>query len=106
MIFRYSGNQCCVNGSSEMVTNLSMSLINIVFNAKRMELVGANGVSAYGIIMYIGFLFVGAYVGYSVGSAPVISYHYGAGNKEELKSLLSKSLKLLGVTALVMTAML
>lgn len=97
--------QACVNGSSEMVTNLSMSLINILFNAKLMELVGANGVSAYGVIMYIGFLFVGTYVGYSVGSAPVISYHYGAGNKEELKSLLSKSLKLLGITALVMTAL-
>ena len=63
--------QACVNGSSEMVTNLSMSLINILFNAKLMELVGANGVSAYGVIMYIGFLFVGTYVGYSVGSAPV-----------------------------------
>lgn len=97
--------QACVNGSSEIVTNLSMSLINILFNAKLMELVGANGVSAYGVIMYIGFLFVGTYVGYSVGSAPVISYHYGAGNKEELKSLLGKSLKLLGVTALVMTAL-
>ena len=97
--------QACVNGSSEMVTNLSMSLINILFNAKLMELVGANGVSAYGVIMYVGFLFVGTYVGYSVGSAPVISYHYGAGNKEELKSLLSKSLKLLGITALVMTAL-
>lgn len=97
--------QACANGSSEMVTNLSMSLINILFNAKLMELVGANGVSAYGVIMYIGFLFVGTYVGYSVGSAPVISYHYGAGNKEELKSLLGKSLKLLGVTALVMTAL-
>lgn len=93
----------CANGSSEMVTNLSMSLVNILFNMQLMDLVGSNGVSAYGIIMYVGFLFVGTYVGYSVGSAPIISYHYGAGNKEELKGLLKKSLKLLGITAIVMT---
>ncbi len=93
----------CVNGSSEMVTNLSMSLVNILFNMQLMKLVGSNGVSAYGIIMYVGFLFVGTYVGYSVGSAPIISYHYGADNKEELKSLLKKSIRLLGVTAIVMT---
>ena len=93
----------CTNGSSEMVTNLSMSLVNILFNMKLMKLVGSNGVTAYGIIMYVGFLFVGTYVGYSVGSAPIISYHFGAGNKEELKSLLNKSLKLLGVIAVAMT---
>ena len=93
----------CTNGSSEMVTNLSMSLVNILFNMKLMELIGADGVTAYGIIMYVGFLFVGTYVGFSVGSAPIIGYHYGAENKEELKSLLNKSLKLLGVVAIVMT---
>ncbi len=93
----------CINGSSEMVTNLSMSLINILFNMQLMKFAGTNGVSAYGIIMYIGFLFVGTYVGYSVGTAPVISYHYGANNKEELKSLLKKSVILLGIVAVVMT---
>ena len=93
----------CTNGSSEMVTNLSMSLVNMLFNMQLMKFAGANGVSAYGIIMYVGFLFVGTYVGYSVGTAPIIGYHYGAENKEELKSLLSKSIKLLGVVAIVMT---
>lgn len=93
----------CTNGSSEMVTNLSMSLVNMLFNMQLMKFAGANGVSAYGIIMYVGFLFVGTYVGYSVGTAPIIGYHYGAENKEELKSLLSKSIKLLGVIAIVMT---
>lgn len=93
----------CVNGSSEMVTNISLSLVSMLFNKQLMELVGANGVSAYGVIMYVGFLFVGTYVGYSIGSAPVISYHFGAENKEELKSLLKKSLKLLGVVSVVMT---
>lgn len=93
----------CVNGSSEMVTNISLSLVSMLFNKQLMELVGANGVSAYGVIMYVGFLFVGTYVGYSIGSAPVISYHFGAGNKEELKSLLKKSLKLLGIVSVIMT---
>ncbi len=93
----------CINGSSEMVTNLSMSLVNILFNMQLMKFAGENGVSAYGIIMYVGFLFVGTYVGYSVGSAPIISYHYGANNKEELKSILKKSLKFLSVVAIIMT---
>lgn len=93
----------CTNGSSEMVTNLSMSLVNILFNMKLMELVGANGVTAYGIIMYVGFLFSGTYLGFSIGSAPIIGYHYGADNKDELKSLLNKSIKLLGIVAVVMT---
>ncbi len=93
----------CINGSSEMVTNLSLSLVSILFNKQLMELAKADGVSAYGVIMYIGFLFVGTYVGYSVGTAPIISYHYGAKNKEEVKSLLKKSVRLLGVAALVMT---
>lgn len=93
----------CTNGSSEMVTNLSMSLVNILFNMKLMDIIGANGVTAYGIIMYVGFLFSGTYLGFSIGSAPIIGYHYGAGNKEELKSLLNKSIKLLGIVAIIMT---
>lgn len=95
--------QACTNGSSEMVTNLSMSLVNILFNKQLMKFAGANGVSAYGIIMYVGFIFTGTYMGYSVGISPIIGYHYGAGNKEELKSLLNKSIKLLGIIAIVMT---
>lgn len=95
--------KACTNGSSEMVTNLSMSLVNILFNWQLMRFAGADGVSAYGIIMYVGFIFVGTYMGYSVGSAPIISYHYGAGHKDELKSLLRKSLQLLGGIAVVMS---
>ena len=95
--------KACTNGSSEMVTNLSLSLVSILFNMQLMEVAGANGVSAYGIIMYVGFLFVGTYLGYSIGSAPLISYHYGANNKEELKNLLNKSIKLLSIIAVIMT---
>lgn len=93
----------CSNGSSEMVTNISMSLVNMLYNFQLMKYAGADGVVAYGIIMYVGFIFSGTYLGYSLGSAPIIGYHYGAGNKEELKSLLKKSLQLLAVTSVIMT---
>lgn len=91
------------NGSSEMVTNLSMSLVNMLYNFQLMKYAGADGVAAYGIIMYISFIFIGIYLGYSVGAAPIIGYHYGAGDKKELKGLLKRSLRLIGITSLVMT---
>lgn len=94
----------CSNGSSEMVTNLSMSLVNMLYNLQLMKYAGSNGVVAYGIIMYVGFIFTGTYLGYSLGSAPIIGYHYGAGNKDELKNLLKKSLKLLLITSITLTA--
>lgn len=93
----------CINGSSEMVTNMSMSLVNILYNMQLMKNIGTNGVVAYGIIMYVGFIFVGTYMGYAVGSAPVISYHYGAGNKDELKNLFKRSLTIIIVSSVVMT---
>lgn len=93
----------CINGSSEMVTNMSMSLVNILYNMQLMKYIGTNGVVAYGIIMYVGFIFVGTYIGYAVGSAPVISYHYGAGNKDELKNLFKRSLTIIIVSSVVMT---
>ncbi len=95
----------CTNGSSEMLTNLSMSLVNMLFNAQLMKYAGADGVVAFGIIMYVGFIFSGTYIGYSVGTAPIIGYHYGAQNEGELKSLLKKSFILIGVTSVVMTGL-
>lgn len=91
------------NGSSEMVTNLSMSLVNMLYNMQLMKYAGSNGVVAYGIIMYVNFIFVGVYLGYSIGTAPIVGYHYGAENSDELKNLLKRSFKLIGVTAVVMT---
>lgn len=82
----------CTNGSSEMVTNISMSLVNMLYNLQLVKYAGYDGVVAYGIIMYVGFIFVGTYLGYSVGVAPIIGYHYGAGNTDELKSLFKKVL--------------
>lgn len=87
-----------------MVTNISMSLVNMLYNLQLVKYAGYDGVVAYGIIMYVGFIFVGTYLGYSVGVAPIIGYHYGAGNTDELKSLFKKSLILLSATAVILTA--
>lgn len=97
--------QACANGSSEMLTNLSMSLVNMLFNMQLMKYAGADGVIAYGIIMYVGFIFTGTYLGYSIGTAPIISYHYGAKNTEELKNLLKKSIVLIAIASITMTGM-
>lgn len=96
-------SNACANGSSEMVTNISMSLVNMLYNLQLMKYAGSNGVVAYGIIMYVGFIFSGTYLGYSIGSAPIIGYHYGAENNDELKSLFKKSMKMLIITSIVMT---
>lgn len=74
-----------------------------LYNVQLMKYAGSDGVVAYGIIMYVSFIFVGTYLGYSIGTAPIIGYHYGAKNSEELKNLLRKSLKLITVTAIIMT---
>ena len=77
----------------------------MLFNMQLMKYVGSDGVVAFGIIMYVGFIFSGTYLGYSIGSAPIVGYHYGAENKDELKSLLKKSIILIAVTSLVMTGL-
>ena len=74
----------CINGSSELMTNLSMSLVNILYNFQLLRLAGENGVVAYGVIMSAAFLFVAVFVGYAVGSAPIVSFHYGARNHAEV----------------------
>ncbi|MCI9059645.1 MAG: MATE family efflux transporter [Lachnospiraceae bacterium] len=93
------------NGSSEMVTNLSASIINILYNFQLMKLAGENGIAAYGIIMYVNFAFMAIYLGYAIGSSPVVGYHYGAGNYEELKNLRRKSMVLMGAAGIVMTVL-
>lgn len=81
----------CTNGSSELMSNLSMSIVSIAYNFQLMSLAGANGVAAYGTLMYVNFIFVAVFIGYSIGVAPIISYNYGTGNKSELKNMLKKS---------------
>ncbi len=94
----------CMNGSSELMTNISMSLVNILYNFQLMHYIGEDGVAAYGIIMYVSFIFAAIFIGYSIGSAPVIGYHYGAGNHAELKGLLRKSIWLLTLWNIVLTS--
>ena len=79
------------NGSSELMSNISSSVVTILFNYQLMRLVGEDGVSAYGVIMYVSFTFIAIFIGYAVSTAPIVGYHYGAQNKEELQSLLKKS---------------
>ena len=86
----------CTNGSSELMTNLSSSIVNSLYNVQLMKFVGENGVAAYGTIMYVNFIFISTFLGYAIGSAPIVSYHYGAGNHAELKNLFKKSLRLIG----------
>ncbi|MBQ8317682.1 MAG: MATE family efflux transporter [Lachnospiraceae bacterium] len=93
----------CVNGSSEMMTNISMSLVSMLYNFQLLKMAGENGVAAYGVIMYVNFIFVAAFIGYSVGSSPIVSFNYGAGNTKELKSLFRKSMMIILVAGIVMT---
>ena len=93
----------CTNGSSELMTNLSSSLVNSLYNLQLMKYAGENGVAAYGAIMYVNFIFISIFLGYSVGSAPIVSYHYGARNHAEVHNLYTKSLRLIGVVAVIMT---
>ncbi len=87
----------CTNGSSELMTNLSMSIVNALYNLQLLKFAGENGVAAYGTIMYVNFIFASIFFGYSIGSAPIIGYHYGAGNHSELKNLFRMSLTLIGI---------
>ena len=96
--------RACANGASEMVTNLSMSVVNILYNFQLMRLAGENGVAAYGVVMYVNFIFMAIFLGYSIGSAPIVGYHYGAQNHAELKNLFKKSLTLVVGAGLILTA--
>lgn len=100
--FRALG-KACYNGSSEMVSNLSTSLVGVLYNIQLMAIAQENGVSAYGVLMYVSFIFMAFFFGYSIAVTPVVGYHYGAENHAELKSLLKKSLTITLISSLVMT---
>lgn len=94
--------QVCGNGISELFSNISGSIVAIVYNFQLSKYAGTNGVAAYGVLMYVQFIFIAIFIGYTIGSSPVISYHYGAENHDELKGLLKKSLKLNLLTGIIM----
>lgn len=92
----------CTNGSSELMSNISMSLVNMLYNIQLLKYAFEDGVAAYGVLMYVNLVFLAVFIGYSVGSAPIISYNYGAEKKAELKSLLNKSLIVISSCAAMM----
>lgn len=92
----------CINGSSELMSNIAMSVISMLYNVQLLKYAGEDGIAAYGVLMYVSMIFQAIFIGYSVGTAPVIGYHFGANNHKELKGLLKKSLVLIGAFAVVM----
>ena len=96
--------RCCANGSSELMSNISGSLVSMLFNAQLLRYAGEDGVAAYGVLMYVSLVFQAVFIGYSVGAAPVIGYHYGAQNHGELRGLRRKSMAVVAVFAAAMFA--
>ncbi len=102
---KYDGGallKACTNGASELMSNISMSIVSMLYNVQLIKYAGEDGVAAYGVLMYVNMIFLAAFIGYSVGTAPIIGYNYGAGNHDELKNLLKRSLKIIGTFSVVM----
>lgn len=94
--------KACINGSSELMSNISMSIVSILYNFQLMRYAGENGIAAYGVLMYVNMIFLAIFIGYATGVAPVVAYHYGAENHSELKGLLKKSYVIIGIFAVAM----
>lgn len=95
----------CTNGSSELMSNIAMSLVSMLYNTQLLRYAGEDGVAAYGVLMYVSMIFVAVFIGFSVGTAPVIGFHFGAQNHGELKNLLRKSLTVISVFSVCMFAL-
>lgn len=95
----------CGNGSSELMSNISSSIVSMIYNFQLLKYIGQNGISAYGVLMYVQFIFIAIFIGYAIGSAPIVGYHYGAGNHAELKNMLRKSVILMGGSGVVLAAL-
>lgn len=103
----FDGNallRTCINGSSELMSNLSMSLVSMLYNLQLIQYAGENGIAAYGVIMYVNFIFIAVFIGFTIGSAPIIGFNHGANNRQELQNIFRKSLVLLSVFSVIMTA--
>lgn len=94
----------CTNGSSELMSNVSMSLVGMLYNLQLIQYAGEDGIAAYGVIMYVNFIFMSVFIGFVIGGAPIIGYNYGAGNHRELQNIFRKSLILVGIFSTIMTA--
>lgn len=96
--------QACINGSSEFMSNVSMNLVGMLYNIQLLAYAGEDGVAAYGVMLYVSMVFSAAFIGYSIGTAPIVGYHDGARNCAELHGLLHKSLGMIGLFGLLMVA--
>ena len=94
--------QTCFNGCSELMSNISMSFVGMLYNVQLLKVAGNDGVAAYGVLMYVCMIFIAVFIGYSIGTAPIVSYNYGSGNTDELKNLFKKSLVIIGATSFAM----
>lgn len=92
----------CINGSSELLSNIAMSLVSMLYNVQLLRYAGEEGVATYGVLMYVSMIFLAIFIGYSMGTAPIVSYHYGAANTDELKNLRKKSIVLIMISAVFM----
>lgn len=97
--------KACGNGSSEMMSNIATSLVSMLYNFQLLKYIGEDGVSAYGVLMYVQFIFIAISIGFSIGAAPIVSYHYGAQDHTELKNLLRKSVTLTLTVGVALTAL-
>lgn len=97
--------KACANGASEMMSSISASITGILYNLQLMKYAGEDGVAAYGVVMYVAFIFIGVFSGYSQGSSPIMGYHFGAQNHKEMKNVLKKSLTLLCSAGIILTAL-
>ena len=94
--------KACSNGSSELMSNISMSIVSMLYNIQLMKYAGEDGIAAYGVLMYVCMIFIAIFIGYSTGIAPVVGYHFGADNRSELKNLRKKSIMLIGIFSVCM----
>lgn len=97
--------QACANGSSELMSNISSSIVSMLYNYQLMRFIGEDGVSAYGVLMYVQLIFLAISIGYSIGMSPIVSYHLGAENYVEVKNIYRKSLVFIGSTGIVLTGL-
>ena len=97
--------QACGNGASEFLTNIASSLVGMLYNFQLMKYLGEDGVSAFGVLMYVQFIFLAIEIGYSIGSAPIIGYNYGADNRTELKNVFKKSMILMGSSGVILSGL-
>ncbi len=103
--FEYDGKalfKTCTNGFSEFLSNISMSFVSMLYNVQLMNFAGENGVAAYGVLMYVNMFFLAIFIGFATGISPVIGYHYGAKNSDELRGLLARSFVIIGVSSVLM----